>query len=147
MTGQEPAGGEAEATRQVTKATGVDPDLVALSLREWERAHPETAAAPEYWRDYKAWAVPILRLIDATKCPKCWGRHVYGDEWARDDGWIVSTNLTFVPTATRFGEGVGNRWHCSRGDGKGGYCLYQAKHNTDLDNTLNELVREKEAAN
>ena len=137
-------GRAAEATRQVAEATGVYVDLIAWSLNEWVRSNGLDADAPDYWRDYKAWAGPTLRLIDATKCPECWNKgRGCRNEWARD-GWTVTPNPTGVPNAVRVDAREGNRWRCVSGDGQGGFCDHLEAQRSERADILNDLVAQAE---
>lgn len=137
-------GRAAEVTRQVTEATGVYLDLVAWSLNEWVRSNGPDGGVPDYWPNYKAWAVPTLRLINATKCPECWNQgRGYRNEWAKR-GWTITRNPTGVPSAVWVGAGEGNLWRCSSGDGQGGSCDHSVPQRSERDNTLNGLLAHAE---
>lgn len=138
------AGPGAQVTRQVSEVTGVYLGLVVWSLNEWARSNGPEGDAPDYWSNYKAWAVPTLRLIDATKCPDCWNEgRGYRNEWAKD-GWTITRNPTGVPNAVWVDAREGNRWQCVSGDRQGGSCNYLVPQRSEPDDTLNGLVAQAE---
>lgn len=65
------SGDDAEIARQVAEATrGVPANArrIAETMDEWVTRHGSPDEyGPDYWRDYKRWAVPVIRDEHSAK--------------------------------------------------------------------------------
>lgn len=63
-------GAGAEVTREVAEATGVrDLGRHTRTLNAWAQLNPGAEANPDYWKDYKAFAIALMREPHAPPAP------------------------------------------------------------------------------